>query len=397
MGVVLLVLIAVRRQSQDKSKHNDPRLQSLKIQAMLKIKIKTGGAASGMPAIAASTPPGPKSDDASNKDNSKPAPTPSTPPKQANAGQSQSESNNEQLYCICRQPYIEGEFMFACDAKKPDGQQCSNWFHPMCMLAAPMDANEYAQRVTSFTCHECSGTGKARVVWFTSPDPAKDGPIKEKVTEIDPEKALERRNKAKRTTAASAGTAARVADGGIKEAIDYLALVDSHRSLITPAPWPALDSGYDLKVEYLNENGMTHPFLLRSTQGLGLRIPDSLKAREAMDHLGPSYPISAIDVRFQAAEPMTLAQFVSYLETPEKDRHRVLNSISVEFSETPLANLVDRPSVVGQLDWDAMGVWPLGDPEKKPSKIGLYWLCGAKGSYTEWVVPSFLVAAIIVP
>jgi hypothetical protein len=239
-----------------------------------------------------------------------------------------------------------------------------------------MDESEYKARVSEFTCHECTENGLARAVF--NPTTAEG---RSKTTEIDPEKALERLKKTKRA-AALAASSTKISDLG-QEPVDYPALVKANEHLLTALSWPSLASGYDLRIEDLKEHGLNHPILIRSLDGLGIRLPKSLTAREVVDYLGPDYPLNPMDVRFQSSEPMPLAQFASYLETPENERTRVLNSISVEFSGTPLEDVVERPMVARQLDWDTLGVW--GDEDDRPSKVQLYWLCGAKGSYTEWV------------
>lgn len=285
------------------------------------------------------------------------------------------QHSESELFCVCRRPYVEGEFMFACDG------DCGAWFHPACLLGKSMDAAEFGSKVSKFVCQNCSGTGKAVATWKAEAREGRDG--KERTTQIDPSQILERK-KSLRALNATGGTA-KVTDSGLQLAVDYFALVERHADLIRPAPYPSLASGYDLTVDDLRERGLPYPLLIRSTVGMGLRIPESLTAREVVDYLGPDYPMAVIDVPFQAAEEMSLDQFASYLETPEKDRTRVLNSISVEFSGTPLADLVTRPRILEDLDWEALGVWGDGMSEgEKPRQIALYWLCGAKGSYTDF-------------
>lgn len=41
-----------------------------------------------------------------------------------------------------------------------------------------------------------------------------------------------------------------------------------------------------------------------------------------------------------------MAQFVRYYETPEEERDKLFNVISLEFSHTKLENLIKRPTVV---------------------------------------------------
>ncbi|KAI9012220.1 hypothetical protein DFJ74DRAFT_683064 [Hyaloraphidium curvatum] len=306
---------------------------------------------------------------------------------QANGG----AEEDVQLFCICRRPYVEGVFMFGCDGpprntaiedlfgeEDEPAPSCSNWFHPACLLGGPMDAAEFSRRVSAFTCHECTGTRRARVVWRGA---GKDG--SDKVAEIDPARMIERK-KTLRTTAGTAKPppATVLTEAGLQEAVDYPALLEQHWDIVQPHSFRVVESGFDLSRDQLKEDGFDAPILIKSLDGLGMRLPRTLTPREAMERLGAEYPIGAMDVRFQTAEPMSLADFVAYMETPEAERSRVLNSISVEFSGTPMEELVERPDVVKELDWDTLGVW--AGEENQPKKIALYWLCGAKGSYTDF-------------
>lgn len=53
-----------------------------------------------------------------------------------------------------------------------------------------------------------------------------------------------------------------------------------------------------------------------------------------------------MDVSTQKGTEMTMAQFARYYETPEEERDKLLNVISLEFSHTKLENLIKRPTVV---------------------------------------------------
>lgn len=53
-----------------------------------------------------------------------------------------------------------------------------------------------------------------------------------------------------------------------------------------------------------------------------------------------------MDVSTQKGTEMSMAQFVRYYETPEEERDKLFNVISLEFSHTKLENLIKRPTVV---------------------------------------------------
>lgn len=53
-----------------------------------------------------------------------------------------------------------------------------------------------------------------------------------------------------------------------------------------------------------------------------------------------------MDVNTQKGTEMSMSQFVRYYETPEAQRDKLYNVISLEFSHTKLEHLVKRPTVV---------------------------------------------------
>ncbi|KAJ0013148.1 hypothetical protein NQD34_017482 [Periophthalmus magnuspinnatus] len=56
--------------------------------------------------------------------------------------------------------------------------------------------------------------------------------------------------------------------------------------------------------------------------------------------------VDVMDVSTQKGSEMSMAQFVRYYETPEEDRDKLFNVISLEFSHTKLEHLIKRPTVV---------------------------------------------------
>lgn len=63
--------------------------------------------------------------------------------------------------------------------------------------------------------------------------------------------------------------------------------------------------------------------------------------------LGSRRQVDVMDVNTQKGTEMSMSQFVRYYETPEAQRDKLYNVISLEFSHTKLENLVKRPTVVG--------------------------------------------------
>uniref|UniRef100_A0A4W5N507 [histone H3]-dimethyl-L-lysine(36) demethylase n=1 Tax=Hucho hucho TaxID=62062 RepID=A0A4W5N507_9TELE len=109
---------------------------------------------------------------------------------------------------------------------------------------------------------------------------------------------------------------------------------------------------------------------------------------------GSRRAVDVMDVSTQKGSEMSMAQFVRYYETPEEERDKLFNVISLEFSHTKLENLVKRPTVVDLVDW-VDNMWPLKlkqrqteatnvISEMKYPKVQKYCLMSVKGCYTDF-------------
>lgn len=56
--------------------------------------------------------------------------------------------------------------------------------------------------------------------------------------------------------------------------------------------------------------------------------------------------MDVMDVSTQKGSEMSMSQFARYYETPEEERDKLFNVISLEFSHTKLESLIKRPTVV---------------------------------------------------
>jgi F-box/leucine-rich repeat protein 10/11 len=160
-----------------------------------------------------------------------------------------------------------------------------------------------------------------------------------------------------------------------------------------------------------------HPVLVRDRpESIGMQLPDASSAnaitvRDIADIVGYSQVVHVIDVEYQEEmEGWTFADLVDYFEDEDrilsvtqttesssaertrpsrraaaqyiqKTRHRVLNQISFEFSQTPLANYVKSPSFVRDMDW-IDHAWP--HPSPHHPTVQYYCLTSAAGSYTDF-------------
>eukprot|EP00064_Thunnus_orientalis_P007644 superscaffoldBa00000860_g7666 len=113
-----------------------------------------------------------------------------------------------------------------------------------------------------------------------------------------------------------------------------------------------------------------------------------------MEGKGSRRSVDVMDVSTQKGSEMSMAQFVRYYETPEEERDKLFNVISLEFSHTKLENLIKRPTVVDQVDW-VDNMWPTDlkqsqteatnvISEMKYPKVQRYCLMSVKGCYTDF-------------
>uniref|UniRef100_A0A803XNK8 Lysine demethylase 2B n=1 Tax=Meleagris gallopavo TaxID=9103 RepID=A0A803XNK8_MELGA len=99
--------------------------------------------------------------------------------------------------------------------------------------------------------------------------------------------------------------------------------------------------GKDFTFEYVQREALRVPLIFRNKDGLGIN-------RRIVD---------VMDVNTQRGVEMSMSQFVRYYETPEAQREKLYNVISLEFSHTKLENIVKRPNVVDLVDW-VDNMWP---------------------------------------
>lgn len=70
--------------------------------------------------------------------------------------------------------------------------------------------------------------------------------------------------------------------------------------------------------------------------------------------------VDVMDVNTQKGIEMTMAQWTRYYETPEEEREKLYNVISLEFSHTRLENMVQRPSTVSLIVVSTLSLSPGG-------------------------------------
>ncbi|XP_048411937.1 lysine-specific demethylase 2B-like isoform X11 [Stegostoma tigrinum] len=153
--------------------------------------------------------------------------------------------------------------------------------------------------------------------------------------------------------------------------------------------------GKDFTLEYVQRETIKVPIIFRDKDGLGIKTPDSdFSVRDVKLFVGSRRVVDVMDVSTQKGIEMSMSQWVKYYETPEMEREKLYNVISLEFSHTKLENLVKRPNVVDLVDW-VDNVWPRHLKEKqmdstnaiaemKYPKVQKYCLMSVKGCYTDF-------------
>ncbi|XP_033213508.1 lysine-specific demethylase phf2-like isoform X2 [Belonocnema kinseyi] len=249
-------------------------------------------------------------------------------------------------YCTCGQPFDVDQFKIQCDV-------CNNWYHGTCL-----NVREYmAADLDKFHCPRCEVTCgpslmKARMNWH-----------RHDYSEINAE-----------TKPVQTGTPVFIRE-----------LKSRH--------FPKADDvvkylrGQQLTIQYLQNIGFDTPIIVDGKEGLDMIVPPSnFSVYDIEGYVGGDREMDVIDVAKQNNIRLKLREFVEYYNAPV--RTRILNVISLEFTNTGLAPLVEAPYIARKLDW-ANTVWPRDwpeDSELKRPEVQKYCLMGVKDSFTDFHV-----------
>uniref|UniRef100_A0A8C5BVT7 Uncharacterized protein n=1 Tax=Gadus morhua TaxID=8049 RepID=A0A8C5BVT7_GADMO len=244
------------------------------------------------------------------------------------------------LYCVCRQPYDVSRFMIECDI-------CKDWFHGSCVQVE----EHHAVDIDVYHCPNCDVVNgpslmKRRTNWhrhdYTEPD---DG-----------------------SKPVQAGTAVFISQL-------------QNRSFASGEEVLVRMQGESVTPRYLEKHGFSQPIAVTEMEGLGLRLPPpSFSVRDVEQYVGGNKVIDVIDVARQADSKMKLSEFIKYYTGDQ--RPKVLNLISLEFSDTRMSELVVVPDVAQQMSW-VENYWPDDSFFPKPF-VQKYCLMGVKGCYTDF-------------
>ncbi|XP_033018237.1 LOW QUALITY PROTEIN: lysine-specific demethylase 7A [Lacerta agilis] len=244
------------------------------------------------------------------------------------------------VYCVCREPYDVSRFMIECDI-------CKDWFHGSCVRVE----EHHAVDIDLYHCPNCAvlhgpSLMKNRRNWH-----------RHDYTEFD--------------------------DGSKPVQAGTRTFVKQLRARSFPSADDIILKmhGSQLTQRYLEKHGFDVPIMVPKLDGLGLRLPPStFSVLDVERYVGGDKVIDVIDVARQADSKIKLHNYVKYFTNP--DRPKVLNVISLEFSDTKMSELVEVPEIARKLSW-VENYWPDDSVFPKPF-VQKYCLMGVQDSYTDF-------------
>ncbi|KAL6055318.1 Lysine-specific demethylase 2A [Balamuthia mandrillaris] len=121
------------------------------------------------------------------------------------------------------------------------------------------------------------------------------------------------------------------------------------------------ETGEELRLSTMfEEEGFRQPTLVLRPAGLGLKVPDAATFDvDSVAALVGNRELEIIDVARQAdvTPRWHMEDWAEYFSQAPEQRERILNVISLEFSDSKLASKVQSPHVVRLVDW-VDHVWP---------------------------------------
>ncbi|KAI9596739.1 hypothetical protein BDF19DRAFT_436610 [Syncephalis fuscata] len=143
--------------------------------------------------------------------------------------------------------------------------------------------------------------------------------------------------------------------------------------------------GEQATLEWAQDNGLETPVIFTGHTVKGMRMPPStLTVKDIARLVGHDTPVNVMDVTSQSdVTGWTLANWEAYFSA-SGTRTRTLNVISLEVSQSQLAEQIERPQLVRDLDWVSQA-WP---KERRRSndypQVQLYCLMSVKDCYTDF-------------
>ncbi|XP_070997867.1 lysine-specific demethylase 7B-like [Oncorhynchus clarkii lewisi] len=244
------------------------------------------------------------------------------------------------LYCVCRQSYDVSRFMIECDL-------CNDWFHGSCVQVE----EHHAVDIDVYHCPNCE---------------PQHGPS-----------LMKKRNNWHRHDYTEQDDGAKPVQAGTSVFVMEL----QNRTFASGDEILQWMPGEQVTQRYLESHGWQYPIAVSNIEGLGLRLPQpSFSVKDVEQVVGGDKVIDVIDVARQADSKMKLKEFIKYYYRPH--RPKVLNVISLEFSDTRMADQVVVPDVAQNMSW-VENYWPDDSFFPKPF-VQKYCLMGVKNSYTDF-------------
>ncbi|XP_038852642.1 lysine-specific demethylase 7B-like [Salvelinus namaycush] len=244
------------------------------------------------------------------------------------------------LYCVCRQSYDVSRFMIECDL-------CNDWFHGSCVQVE----EHHAVDIDVYHCPNCE---------------PQHGPS-----------LMKKRNNWHRHDYTEQDDGTKPVQAGTSVFVKEL----QNRTFASGDEILQWMPGEQVTQRHLESHGWLYPIAVSNMEGLGLRLPQpSFSVKDVEQVVGGDKVIDVIDVARQADSKMKLKEFIKYYYKPH--RPKVLNVISLEFSDTKMADQVVVPDVAQNMSW-VENYWPDDSFFPKPF-VQKYCLMGVKNSYTDF-------------
>ncbi|CCD63211.2 JmjC domain-containing histone demethylation protein 1 [Caenorhabditis elegans] len=114
-----------------------------------------------------------------------------------------------------------------------------------------------------------------------------------------------------------------------------------------------------LNLEFYDKNGLDNPIHFRcDPKRIGMTLPSpDFSVDDVLELVGGNRMIEVVQVQNQGSVKMSLQEFINFYKTPQEKREVLYNVLSLEFSQTPLEDLVKSPELVRQIDWVG-NQWP---------------------------------------
>ncbi|KAF9969433.1 JmjC domain-containing histone demethylation protein 1 [Actinomortierella ambigua] len=234
---------------------------------------------------------------------------------------------------------------------------CNEWYHIRC-IKMPLDEFE---TVDKYHCQRCQDTKRAGPTTYVRKSSRKTGRV----------------------------NYADLQNGHVNTESKWKVILDSQRYL--PDKFERIQ-GNQVTLERLRATGFTSPLIIKKgdqdyssvdRNGLEMQMPPSTyTVADVRDAVGKDTPVEVIDVATQSEVPgYDMERWADYFGSEHKER--IYNVISLEISDTDLADQVVRPRIVRELDW-VENYWPTDHTEEDFPKVQLYCLMSVAGSFTDF-------------